>query len=56
MDQGLALASNMENIHEGFQRFCSGTPDWFVPEPPQKYVQSDLLIGTIRFKNVVWGR
>ena len=53
MAQGPDHASNMENLREGFQRVCSETSDQFVPEPSLKYVQADILIAMIRFKNVV---
>ena len=51
--QGLAHASNMENIRQEVQHVCSGTSDWFVPEPSWKAVQADILIAIRRFKNVV---
>ena len=54
MAQGIAHASNLKNHHKDVQRVCSGTLDYFVPEPSQKYVQADLLIALRRFKNVVW--
>ena len=53
MAQGLAHASNMENIRKEVQRVCSGTSDQFVLEPSQKAVQADILIAIRRFKNVV---
>ena len=53
MAQGLAHASNMENLRQMVQKLCSGTSDRFVPEPYQKYVQSDILIAIRGFKNVV---
>ena len=53
MTQGLAHTSNTENMCEEVQRVCSGTSDWFVPEPSQKAVQADILIAIRRFKNVV---
>ena len=52
-DHGLANASNTENIPEEVQRVCSGTSDWFFPEPQQKYIQDDILIALRRFNNVV---
>ena len=60
MAPGLAHSSNMENILKELQHVCSGTSDWFVPEPYQKSVQSDILSAIRRFKNVVswkefWG-
>ena len=53
MAQGLAHASNMENMCKEVQRVFSGNSDWFVPEPPQKSVQADILIVIRRFKNMV---
>ena len=53
MAQGLAHASNMENLRQEVQRVCIGTSDRFVPEPSWKSVQADIIIATIRFKNVV---
>ena len=53
MAQGLARASNMENLRKEVQRVCSGTSDWFVPEKSRKCVQDDILISIRRFKNVV---
>ena len=53
MAQGLAHASNMENLGKEVQCVCSGTSDWFIPEPPQKYVQAYILIAMRIFKNVV---
>ena len=53
MAQGLTYASNMENISKDIQHVCSGTSDWFVPEPSQKYVQADIRIAIRRFKNVL---
>ena len=53
MSQGLAHASNMENLCQEVQRVCSGTSDCFVPEPSQKAVKFDILIAIRRFKNVV---
>ena len=53
MAQGPARASNMENLRKEVQRICSGTSDWFVPEPSQKSVQADILIAMRRFKNLV---
>ena len=53
MAKGLAHASNTENLRKEVQHVCSGTSDWFVPEPSQKYVQDDILIAIRRFKNVV---
>ena len=43
----------MENLRE-VQRVWSGTSDWFVPEPPQRSVQADLIIYISIMKNVVW--
>ena len=51
--QGLAHASNMENLREEVQRICSGTSDRFVEEPYRKSVQADILIEMRRFNNVV---
>ena len=53
MAQGLAHASNKENLLQEVQRVCSGTLDRFIPEPPQKAVQDDILMAIRRFKNVV---
>ena len=53
MAQGIAHASNMENLCQEVQRLCSGTSDRFVPEPSQKAVQADILNAIRRFKNVV---
>ena len=53
MAQGLAHASNMENLCKEVQRVFSGNSDHFVPEPPQKSVQADILIAIRRFKNMV---
>ena len=53
MAQGLAHASNMENIRKEFQRVCSGISDRFSPQPPQKAVQADILIAIRIFKNMV---
>ena len=53
MTQGLAQASNMENLREEVQRVCSGTLDRFFPEPSEKSVQYDILVTIRRFKNVV---
>ena len=53
MAQGLAHASNMENLRQEVQRVCSGTLDRFVPEPSRKAVQADILIAIRSFKNVV---
>ena len=53
MAQGLAHASNIENLREEVQHVCSGTSDRFVPEPSQKAVQADILNAIRRFKNVV---
>ena len=53
MAQGLAHASNIENIRKEVQRVCSGTSDRFVPESSRKAVQDDILIAIRRFKNVV---
>ena len=52
MSQGLAQASNIENLRERVQRVCSGTSDRFVLEPSQKAVQADMIIATRRLKNV----
>ena len=54
MAQGIYRASNIENIHKEVQHICVGTLDQFVPEPPKKYVQTDLIISLRRFKNVFW--
>ena len=54
MDQGIAHASNMENIHKEVQDICSGISDRFIPEPSQKYSQNDLIGAPRRFNNVVW--
>ena len=57
MAQGLAHASNKENLREKVQHVCSGNSDRFAPEPSQKSVQAGILIGIIRFKNLVrWGK
>ena len=53
MSQGLAHASNMENLRKEVQRICSGTSDRFVPEPYQNSVQADILIAIRRFNNVM---
>ena len=53
MAQGLAHASNMENIRKEVQHVFSGISDRFVSEPSQKSVQSNILIAIRRFKNVV---
>ena len=53
MAQGLAHASNMENIRKEVQHVFSGISDRFVSEPYQKSVQSNILIAIRRFKNVV---
>ena len=53
MAQGLAHASNMENLCKEVQRVCSGTSNWFVPEPSQKSAQSYILIAMRRFKNLI---
>ena len=53
MAQGLAHASNMENLREEIQRVCSGTSYRFIPEPSRKAVQADILIAIRIFKNVV---
>ena len=52
MDQGLAHASNMENICKEVQRVFSGTSDRFIPELSQKYAQADLQIDLRIFENV----
>ena len=53
MAQGLAHASNMENLREEVRRVCSGTSDQFFPEPSQKQFQADIIISMSRFKNMV---
>ena len=53
MAQGLAHASNMENISKAIQHVFSENLDRFVPEPSRKSVQADILIAIRRFKNVV---
>ena len=53
MAQGLAHASNMENISKAIQHVFSENLDRFVPEPSQKYFQAKIIIAIRRFKNVV---
>ena len=53
MAQGLAHASNKENLRQEVERVCSGTSDHFVPETSRKAVQDNILIAIRRFKNVV---
>ena len=50
MDQGLAHASNMENLYEDIQLICNVTSDGFVPEQSQKSVQADKLVSIRRFE------
>ena len=52
MAHGLAHASNMENLRKEVYRVLIVTLYWFVLEPSQKAVQSDILIAIRRFKNV----
>ena len=51
--QGLANASNIENLCQEVHHICSGTSDRFVPKPSRKAVQADILIVIRIFKNVV---
>ena len=53
MTQGLAHASNMENLRQEVQRVRSGSSYRFVTEPSWKSVQAYILIAIRRFKNVV---
>ena len=53
MVQGLAHASNMENLRKDIQHVCSGTSDRFVPETSRKSVQANILILIRCFKNAL---
>ena len=53
MYQGLAHASNMENLREEVRNVCNGTSDRLAPEPSRKAVQADIPIAIRRSKNVV---
>ena len=50
-DQGLAHASNIENLSEDVQRVWNGTLDRFAPEPSLNSVETDMLIAIRRFNN-----